>query len=29
MGINERRRSPNETNLAKTRDIFISADLFH
>ena len=29
MGINERRRSPNETNLAKTRDIFMSADLLH
>ena len=27
--INERKRSPNITNLAKTRDMFLSADLFH
>ena len=28
-GINERKRSPNETNLVKTCDMFTSADLFH
>ena len=27
--INERKRSPNITNLAKIRDMFMSADLFH
>lgn len=27
--INERKRSPNITNLAKTRDMFMSTDLFH
>ena len=29
VGINERQRSPNGTNLAKIHNMFLSSDLFH
>ena len=29
VGVNERRRSPNQTNLAKSRDMLTLSDLFH